>query len=80
MGLRWRSIEISTKDHMKTKHAIILMMIGLCLDFLAVPLKIMHIGGSAGLFVAGSILKIVGGLIFLYKLLTYPKIRSFLNW
>lgn len=38
----------STKDYMKKKHSIVLMMTGLYLDFLAVPVKTLHMSGSVG--------------------------------
>lgn len=65
---------------MKTKHAIIIFAVGLCLDFVGALFKILHYSNADTLLIIGTILKVSGGLLFLYKLLTHPKIKEFLNW
>jgi hypothetical protein len=65
---------------MKAKHAITLLVLGYCLDFFGAVRKITHSPDADYWFYAAAILKIVGGLLFLYKLLTYPKFREFMNW
>jgi hypothetical protein len=64
---------------MKTKHTIILLIFGYCLDFLGGLFKIMHQRGADMILTVAAILKICGALLFLYKLVTYPKWRDFLN-
>ncbi len=64
---------------MKTKHALLILVIGFTIGFIASLLKILHMpGASIMLFIAG-IIQIIGGVLFVYKLLTYPKIKDFLN-
>jgi hypothetical protein len=65
---------------MKMKHAITLLVIGYCFDFVAAFLKITHSPNADTLFAIAAILKVAGGLLFLYKVTTYPRFRDFLNW
>jgi hypothetical protein len=64
---------------MKTKHTIILLVFGCCLDFPGGLFKIMHRQGADTILTVAAILKIAGGLLSLYKLVTYPKWKDFLN-
>jgi len=64
---------------MKTKHAIIIFVFGYLISLIGALFKITHWGYGNLLLSIGSILKTVGGLIFLYKLITYPKMKDFLN-
>jgi hypothetical protein len=64
---------------MKTKHTIILLILGYCLDFLGGLFKILHHQGADSILTVAAILKISGALLFLYKLVTYPKWKDFLN-
>ncbi|MCB2410908.1 hypothetical protein [Hymenobacter lucidus] len=65
---------------MKAKHALIVLVLGLCVDFVGALFKIQHWAGGSGLLIAGTVLKVAGALLLLYKLLTHPKVREFLNW
>ena len=65
---------------MKTKHALLFIALGFCLDFLAGLLRIMHATGSTSLFIMATVMKVLGMLVFVYKLITYPKTRNFMNW
>jgi protein-S-isoprenylcysteine O-methyltransferase Ste14 len=65
---------------MKAKYAVIVLTLGLCLDFVGVVFKLLHWVGSDWLLLTGLTFKVVGALTFLYKLLTHPKVREFLNW
>jgi hypothetical protein len=65
---------------MKTKHAIILLFVGYCFDFVGALLKITHSTNADTLLTIGAVLKVTGGLLFLYKILTYPKFKDLLNW
>lgn len=64
---------------MKAKHAISLLVLGYCFDFVAGFLKITHQPNADTVFLIATILKVAGGLLFLYKLLNYPRIKDFLN-
>ena len=65
---------------MKIKHAILLLILGYCLDLIAAFLKLTHAPNATMVLIVGAILKVAGGLLLLYKILTYPKFRDFLNW
>ena len=64
---------------MKFKHTIIILAAGYCVDFLAALRKIMHAPDADTLFVIGTILKITGVVLLVYKLITHPKTRDFMN-
>jgi hypothetical protein len=65
---------------MKMKHAVIIFVCGLCLDFIGALLKIIHNPNADTLLIIGTVLKLLVGLLFLYNLLTHPKAKEFLNW
>lgn len=65
---------------MKAKHAVLLFVLGLCLDFVGALFKILHWPYADVLLIAGMTLKVVGALLFAYKLLRHPKVKEFLNW
>ncbi|MFD1470532.1 hypothetical protein ACFQ48_20060 [Hymenobacter caeli] len=64
---------------MKAKYSLVLFALGLGFDFVGALFKVMHWAGADLLLVAGLTFKIVGGLLFLYKLLRHPRVREFLN-
>lgn len=64
---------------MKAKHAVILLALGFCTDFVAAFFKITHWRGADQLFLAGTLLKIAGVLLLAYKLVTSRQLRDFMN-
>lgn len=64
---------------MKTRHAFAFYVLGLCLDAIGALLKVLHYPGGNEILTVGTVLKVSGGLIFLYKLFTNPKIKEFLD-
>lgn len=64
---------------MKAKHAIILLIIGYCLDFIGGLFKILHRSEADTILIIAAILKVFGLLLFLYKIINHPKIKEFLN-
>lgn len=68
---------------MKTKHTLIILAVGLLLTFFGALLKITHIeiGPANGnnLLTIGMWIKFIGGILFLYKLMTNKKFKDFLN-
>ncbi|HLP19493.1 MAG TPA: hypothetical protein VK174_04300 [Chitinophagales bacterium] len=64
---------------MKTKYAIVIFVAGFCIDFIGALLKIMHWPGANALLIIGMILKVAGGILFLYKLLRYKELKNFLD-
>lgn len=65
---------------MKTKHALIVLILGFVLIFIGSLLKVMHWPYASEFLIAGTFFQVGGALMFLGKLLTYPKFRDFLNW
>jgi len=65
---------------MKTKHALIIFILGLALSFIGALFKLMHWPFASILLIVSIFLEIAGGILFLYKLLTHPKVKEFLNW
>lgn len=65
---------------MKTKHAILIFIIGFLVNIVGAFLKITHLL-NPNLFLAfSSTIEIIGVLLILYKLFTYPKFRDLMNW
>lgn len=65
---------------MKTRHAIALYVLGLCLNYVGALIKILHLPGANEILVAATILQVLGGLLIIYKLWTHPKLKEFLDW
>lgn len=65
---------------MKAKHALVLYILGLCTELVGALFKIQHWHYADALLIVGTALKVVGVLLFGYKLLTHPKVKEFLNW
>ncbi|HTJ51933.1 MAG TPA: hypothetical protein VL443_20875 [Cyclobacteriaceae bacterium] len=65
---------------MKTRHAITLYILGLCLDIIGALFKILHLYGGDEILIFATAFKVSGGLLFLYKLWTNPKVKEFLDW
>lgn len=65
---------------MKTKHALFLLAMGFVIDFIGVFVKILHTQYADALMFLGMLLKVIGLLLFVYKLFTNPKAKEFLNW
>jgi len=64
---------------MKAKHAIALVIIGYCLEFIGSFFRIVHRPGADLAFLVALVLKVVGALILLFKIISYPKFRDFMN-
>lgn len=65
---------------MKTLHAILIFIAGISLSFIGGLLKVLHLTGGDQLLVISMALILIGGALFVYKLLTNPKFKEFLNW
>jgi len=64
---------------MKVKHAIILLVLGFCLDIAGAVMKILHWQGADLMLVVALIIKVIGALVLVNKILTYAKFKDFLN-
>jgi hypothetical protein len=65
---------------MKLRHALILLVLGYCVEAFGMLQKILHTPKADTILSIGIILIIGAWLIILTKLLTHPKIKEFLNW
>ena len=68
---------------MKAKYAIFVFLAGFLLNLMGAWLKITHlsfgtINGNSCLTI-GSVLQSLGIVLIIYKVLTYPKFKDFLN-
>ena len=64
---------------MKAKHGIIFLGLGYCLDFFGGLQKITHSSAANSILTIAALLKIAGVLLLVYKIVTYPKLKDFLN-
>ena len=64
---------------MKAKHAVSILVFGYCLDFIGSLFKILHTAQADTTLTVAAVLKVVGALLFLYKLTNYPKIKDFFD-
>ena len=64
---------------MKAKHALIILVMGYCLDFIGGLFKIEHWAYGDEMLIIATVLKVAGAIIFLTKLLAHPKVKEFLN-
>jgi hypothetical protein len=65
---------------MKTKYALIILIVGFVISFIGVLFKLMHWPYASIMLITSTFLQVIGSIILLYKLVTYPKIKDFLNW
>lgn len=65
---------------MKTKHAILIFLLGFLTNLGGAFLKIVHFSNANLFLTIGSAIKIIGAILILYKLFTYPKFKDFMNW
>jgi len=61
---------------MKLKPALIFIVPGFCIDFVGALLKIQHAPNADILLIPGTILKVAGTILLLYKILTQSKAKN----
>lgn len=64
---------------MKIKHTLLAVLISWFLVFIGALFKINHSEYSSYLLTTGMATSIIGGLAFIYKMLSHPKVKEFLN-
>jgi hypothetical protein len=64
---------------MKAKHAVSLLLFGYCVDFIGAFLKILHTSNADLTLTVAAIFKVLGGLILIHKIITYPKFKDFMD-
>lgn len=65
---------------MKIKHTLMAIVLGKLIMFAGAFIKLNHAPSSSYFLTIGLALMIGGGLAFLYKLSTHPKVQEFLNF
>jgi len=64
---------------MKVKHIIIIFLIGIVFMTFGALFKIMHWPGGSMIITISSTLKVIAGLLAIWKVLTMDKFKEFLN-
>ncbi|MCX6313563.1 MAG: hypothetical protein NTX08_02365 [Sphingobacteriales bacterium] len=65
---------------MKLKYGIIILALGICMDFAGAWMKLTHQANADQVFLFSTVLKIVAMLFIVIKLVTHPKLRDFMNY
>lgn len=65
---------------MKTKYVLAFFLVGVVLIITGSLFKIMHWPSANVLMILGSIFEVIALILFVYKLMTYPKFKDFMNW
>lgn len=64
---------------MKVKHIIALFLVGVVLMIAGTFIKIMHWPGGAMILLFATIIKVIAGLLAIWKVLSMKKFKDFLN-
>lgn len=64
---------------MKLKYSLLIILSGFILIALGALFKLASWEFASRLIIAGLILKLIGGVLLIYKLLTLPRVKDFLN-
>lgn len=65
---------------MKTKHTIIAFVIGLFITVIGIGIRLNSQSFANILLVIGTIVELIGAVLFLYKLFTCPKDKNLMDW
>jgi hypothetical protein len=65
---------------MKVKHAIIFIIVGYCINVFGALQKVLHTPQADNVLTLGTFIILFGWLLLLYKILTHPKLKEFINW
>ena len=65
---------------MKTKHVIIVWLIGFSMLFIGALFKIQHWPFAGVILMIGTLLQVIGIFLFAYKLYKYTNKKDFLNF
>lgn len=64
---------------MKAKHAILLIALGYCFDFVVAWSKITHAPYANNLLLIAVCLKVVGVMLLVFKIVNYEAFKKFMN-
>jgi len=71
---------MARNNDFKAKHALIMLVAAYCCEFIGALFKLEHWVYSDAIIIFATILKVMASIILLIKLLSYPKLKDFLNW
>lgn len=64
---------------MKTKHALAVLFLGFALTIIGAWAKITHQLWANFMMTLSTAVEVIGVLLLVYKLITHPKLKDFLN-
>lgn len=65
---------------MKTRYAVILIIVGIAIAILGALVKILHLTGADLIIAIGGFVETIGWLFLLIKILRNPKFKEMLDW
>ena len=65
---------------MQIKHLLAFIIFGFIFTIIGSLFKIQHWPYAVGIYTIGTLLKVIFGILFIYKILTTDKFKEFLNW
>lgn len=65
---------------MTLRHSIVVYLVGVMVDVLGALLKILHLPGADQMLLIGALFQTAGMCMIIFKLLTHPKLKDFLDW
>lgn len=73
----WNGI---SPNKMKTRYAIILIIVGIAIAILGALVKILHLTGADLILAIAGFVETIGWLLLLIKILRNPKLKEVLDW
>ena len=64
---------------MKIRHVLIFLVIAFVIGFIGALFKIMHWPGSDVILVAAMVLKVIAAVLLVFKVLSLPEVKKFIN-
>jgi len=62
---------------MKIKHTVIIYVIGVLVELVGIISRSTHFPDGTAFYLSGVSIKVIGFLLFLYKISTHPKVKEF---
>jgi len=65
---------------MKVKYLLAFLIFGFILTIIGSLFKIQHWAFASEIYILGTFLKVIFGILLIYKIFTTDKFKDFLNW
>jgi hypothetical protein len=65
---------------MKIKHLLVVIIIGFIWTIIGTLFKIQHWPYASEILVIGTLIKVIFGILLIWKILSTDKFKDFLNW